>query len=167
MKKIFVILFFYTTLLFAEAGNYELGIETNYSGYLKLDNYSHGVGIGGNFYYNFTDFWGISSSLNYSKHLTEEKYDILNLYTGIIYNLDILRLVPVFEGGLSYTLLNNYELETKNFSINGYFGFTLSYLLNWEKSVAFFIRYEKSLKSYEEIFDSYFVLGVRLNFIFE
>jgi len=167
MKIIIILLILLSTLIYSEEGAWEVGPQISYSGYLKDENYSHGVGVGINTVYNISDFWGIASSLDYNKHLQGDKYDIINLYAGVSYNLDILRLVPLFEAGFSGTLLNNYELNENFFSINIYGGFALSYLIDWEHSISVFFRYETALNKYDEIFNAYFLLGIRLNFIFE
>ena len=168
IKKTFLILILlYSFNIFSESGAWEIGPQVSYSGYLKNENYYHGAGIGINGVYNLTDFWGITSSLDYSKHFNTAKYDVINLYAGISYTLDILRLVPLFEGGISGTLLNNYELNDNFFSINIYGGFALSYLIDWEHSVSLFFRYETALKNYDEIFNAYFLVGIRYNFILE
>ena len=153
--------------VFAEEGGWEVGPQLNYSGYLKDEHYSHGAGGGLSVTYNLSDFWGITSSLDYSKHFSNEKYDVINLYGGISYRLDILRLVPVIEAGFSGTLLNNYELNDNFFSVNIYGGVAISYLIDWERSVSVFFRYETALNKYDEVFNAYFSLGIRFNFIFE
>ena len=167
MFKTILILILLSGLLYAEEGSWDIGPHATYSGYLKNEDYSHGAGIGINTVYNVDDFWGVTSSLDYSKHFSSERYDIINLYAGVSYNLDILRLVPLFEAGFSGTLLNNYELNENFFSINVYGGFALSYLIDWEHSIAVFFRYETALNKYDEIFNAYFLLGIRFNFIFE
>ena len=167
MFKLITIFLMLSTLIYAEEGAWEVGPQLSYSGYLKNEHYSHGAGFGINAVYNLNDFWGISSSLDYSKHFSVERYDIINMYAGVSYNLDILRLVPLFEAGFSGTLLNNYELNDNFFSINIYGGFALSYLIDWNHSISVFFRYETALNKYNEIFNAYFLLGMRFNFIFE
>jgi hypothetical protein len=167
MIKTFFILTLISFSIFAEKGAWEVGPQLSYSGYLKNENYSHGMGVGVNSIYNLTDFWGIASSLDYSKHFGSGKYDIINIYAGVTYNLDILRLVPLFEAGFSGTLLNNYDLNDNFFSINIYGGFALSYLIDWQHSISVFFRYETALNKYDEIFNAYFLIGLRFNFIFE
>lgn len=167
MRVLTIFLFFlFTTSLFSEAGGWGIGAEANYSGYLKLDNYSHGAGVGFVTTYNLTDFWGVTGSLNYNKHFSGSKYDIVNGYFGFLYNLDVLRLVPIFEAGISFTGLKNNELNDNMFIVNGYLGFALSYLINWNYSIATFIRYEHTLTEYEDAFDAYFTIGLRFFYIF-
>ena len=167
MKYFIFIFMLLNIIIYSEEGDLEIGPQISYSGYLKNEDYSHGIGIGVNSVYDINDFWGITSSLDYSKHFNIQKYDVINLYLGINYKLDILRLVPLFELGISGTLLNNYELNDNFFSINVYGGFALSYLIDWEHTVSVFFRYETALNQYDEIFNAYFLLGIRYNFIFE
>ena len=167
-KKILIItlLLFLSFSLFAEEGNWEIGPQMNYSGYLKPSKYSHGMGVGFNTYYNINDFWGVNLSVDYNKHFTQSSY-VSNIYAGVIYNLDILRLIPVLETGFSGTILKNNEFNENFTSINWYGGIAFSYLLSWEKSVAIYFRYQTALKDSIEIFNSYFVVGFRFNFIIE
>jgi len=161
-----IIFFAFSFSIFAEEGNWEIGPQVNYSGYLKPEKYSHGLGLGVNTYYNLDDFWGVNLSFDYNKHLSKTGY-VSNIYTGIIYNLDILRLIPVLETGISGTLIKNNEFNENFLSINFYAGIAFSYLLSWERSVAVYFRYQTALKSYDEVFDSYFIIGIRYNFIIE
>ncbi len=166
MRFFTIILFiFFNISIFAEAETWGIGGEANYSGYMKLDNYSHGAGVGFVTIYNISDFWGVTGSLNYNKHFSGSKYDVVNGYFGFLYNLDVLRLVPIFEAGVSFTGLKDNEINDNIFLVNGYFGFALSYLINWNYSIATFIRYEHALTEYDDAFDAYFTIGVRFFYI--
>lgn len=167
MKRyILVLLIIFEGILLGEAGEITIGPELTTSTYFS-DEASIGFGGGVSVVYDLTDFWGVSSTISYNKHFNGPASDLLNIYLGGVYTLDILRLVPSLEAGVSGSVLENNELNDQFFSLNVYFSFDITYLLDWERSISFFIRYERVIANYDEIFDAHYALGFRYNFIIE